>query len=122
VLKDLPKTTKASGVCKKNFKVTVEALNVRIEWVEIAGQRCKSQLPQQLNEIPLELIHRNTLSADTNISTSIRWDSTPALERAKKEQAPCDPPTATPQAQSCLSLSDLLHCPVLACPLPIDND
>jgi hypothetical protein len=31
VLKDLPKTTKASGVCKKNFKVTVEALNVRIE-------------------------------------------------------------------------------------------
>ena len=31
VLKDLPKTTKASGVCKKNFKLTVEALNVRIE-------------------------------------------------------------------------------------------
>jgi len=25
LLKDLPKTTKASGVCKKNFKVKVEA-------------------------------------------------------------------------------------------------
>jgi len=31
VLKDLPKTTKTSGVCKKNFKVTVEVLNIRIE-------------------------------------------------------------------------------------------
>ncbi len=31
VLKDLPKSTKASGVCNKNFKVTVEVLNVKIE-------------------------------------------------------------------------------------------
>ena len=31
VLKDLPKTAKVSGVCHKNFKVTVEVLNVRIE-------------------------------------------------------------------------------------------
>jgi hypothetical protein len=34
VLKDLPKTTKASGVCKKNFKLTVEALNVRIQQLQ----------------------------------------------------------------------------------------
>ena len=37
VLKDLPKTTKASRVCKKNFKVTVEALNVRIEQLRMTA-------------------------------------------------------------------------------------
>jgi ABC-type transporter Mla subunit MlaD len=37
VLKDLPKTTKASGVSKKNFKVTVEALNVRIEQLRMTA-------------------------------------------------------------------------------------
>ncbi len=37
VLKDLPKTIKASGTSKKNFRVMIEALNVGIEQLQMTA-------------------------------------------------------------------------------------
>jgi hypothetical protein len=46
---------------------------------------------------------QNTSGVGLGNSTSIQWDSTPALKQEGKEQAPCAPPTTSPPKLYCPS-------------------
>ncbi len=63
VLKDLPKTIKASRISKKNFRVTIEALNVRIEqlWMTAVAENNSTR---SIHEVAKNALKRGLKSLD----------------------------------------------------------
>jgi hypothetical protein len=102
VLKDLPKTIKASGTSKKNFRVTIEALNVGIELLQKPAV-LENNNTRHIHDTAKEALKRGAKTLDNITKKMKKLDND--LEKAKAKLS-----VATEKLQKANSKRDVAEC------------